>query len=197
MGYYFDDVKAGLERDIARCNANAEAWEKVTFPTKKDGKPFAVFSKNIDGASYHCDQYHMRSGENILSVYTYAPHVGYTHDDIYCWENVEDLKDDLKKEKVQNHLPKESVLLKAVYKYDLDDVKDAVSKRIDYLRKRSASLEKQLENADRIFGEFKDAYDKAMNVLAESCKEFEDDNLYHCELYYDLEKLFKDHYPYV
>ena len=37
--YNLDDITTSLKTELARCTALAEAWRKVEFPTKKDGKP--------------------------------------------------------------------------------------------------------------------------------------------------------------
>lgn len=191
MGHYnLDDVKSSLKREIDRCVSLALAWEKVTFPTKKDGKPFAVLAKNIDGAKLTKVAYAMQDGENELTVYTHCPHNGYIHDSINAYDLVRYLKDESKKAKTENYLPK-SPYLEQVYKYDLDDIKKLVADRIKYLWDRVADLNKQLDSADSIYREFRDAYAKAMGILEESCKEFI------CkDLYYDLKELVKNRFPY-
>ena len=46
----FEDVKNKLQESINYYDCRIKAWESVTFPTKKDGTPFKVFSKNFAGA---------------------------------------------------------------------------------------------------------------------------------------------------
>lgn len=50
--YNLDGVKKNIEKEIEANEKLLEVWEKVTFPIKKDGKPFATMSKNISGATY-------------------------------------------------------------------------------------------------------------------------------------------------
>ena len=38
--YNLDGIKTELEKQIEETTAKLEAWENVTFPTKKDGTPF-------------------------------------------------------------------------------------------------------------------------------------------------------------
>ena len=187
--YNLNDLKNNLRKEIEKADSLAGEWEKVTFPTKKDGKPFAVMSKNIDGANYrlwtfaHCDY------EHELSVCVSTKMSGYIHDDIKAYDYVKYMKDD------DPRLAKTENIVEdygsKVYKFDLDDIKEAIRKRAEYLRNRSADLTKQLESADRIYEDFREAYGKAMDILKESCKDF-----ICCDLEYDLKEMIKDRYPY-
>ena len=47
----YEDVRKRLRETIDYYDRRIKLWENVTFPTKKDGTPFKVFSKNFDGAS--------------------------------------------------------------------------------------------------------------------------------------------------
>ena len=53
MNYYsLDGIQTEIKRQIERTKCLIEKWEKVTYPTKKDGAPFKNMSKNFDGATY-------------------------------------------------------------------------------------------------------------------------------------------------
>lgn len=43
--YNLDGIKTSLKIEIEEREAILKAWENVTFPTKKNGEPFAVMSK--------------------------------------------------------------------------------------------------------------------------------------------------------
>ena len=66
MYYNVDDIKTNMKKDLAKAKAFCAAWQAVTFPTKKDGKPFSNMSKNISGAKYTMEQYAMQDGEYEL-----------------------------------------------------------------------------------------------------------------------------------
>lgn len=53
MNYYdLDGIQTEIKKQIERTKCLIEKWEKVTYPTKKDGAPFKNMSKNFDGATY-------------------------------------------------------------------------------------------------------------------------------------------------
>lgn len=188
--YNLDEIKTTMKKDIARYSALAEAWERVTFPTKKDGKPFANMAKNIDGAKYTLESYAMQAGEYELTVYTQAPVCGYIHDSIKAYELVRYLKDESKIEKKDNYLPKQSYL-EQVYRFDLEDIKKAVADRAEYFREYVADLEKQLAAVDGIFHAFRDAFAAALSQLEKDTAAFK-----HCDTRYNVKKTVLDRFPY-
>ena len=101
--YNLDEIKTEIKKDMARNSAFIEAWERVTFPTKKDGKPFAVMSKNISGAKYTLESYAMQPGEYELTVYTHAPACGYIYDTIKAHELIRYMKDEKMIAKTKNY----------------------------------------------------------------------------------------------
>lgn len=55
--------------------------------------------------------------------------------------------------------------MEQVYKFDLEDIKEAVNNRIEYLKGYVESLKKQLEIADKAYAGFRKVYEDAMAVL--------------------------------
>ena len=166
--YSLDGIKTKLKKDISREKSLLAAWEKVTFLTKKDGSPFSNFSKNIAGGKYHGKEYSMQAGEMELTVYAYDSINGYIHDSIACYELVKYMKDENKLSKTANYIPKQSYL-EQVYKYDLEDIKEAVKNRIEYFKNRIESLNKQLEIVDNCYNDFKQKYSEAIETLKNNC----------------------------
>lgn len=188
--YNLDAIQTQLKKDIAINQAYIEAWENVTFPTKKDGKPFAILSKNIDGAKLAPVSYAMQPGENELTVCTFCNAAGYVHDSINCYELVRYLKSEKMIAKTENYQPK-SAYLEQVYTFDIDDIKQAVADRIKYLKEYVADLEKQLEKSKKVFDAFRAAYDSAVKTLQAETSEFS-----HKDLYYAVFDCVKNRYPY-
>lgn len=188
--YNLDAIKTGIEKEISVASANLEAWKKVTFPTKKDGKPFSVMSKNINGARYSLESYAMQPGEYELTVSSWSSAAGYVSDTVKAHELVRYLKDESMKAKTENYQPKQACL-EQVYTFDLDDIKKAVADRIAYLENRIDDLKRQWEKADSVFKAFRNAYESAMNQLTEDCKEFS-----HSDLFYAVRDCVKSRYPY-
>ena len=163
-----NDIKKNLEKEIDSATAFLTAWSAVTFPTKKDGKPFANMSKNINGAKYTLEAYAMQPGEYRLTVYTQSNLSGYIHDEIVCYEFISYLKDADKLRKTANYMPK-LPMLEQVYKYDIEDIKKAVADRIKYHKKRIASLKIQLLKVDAAYRDFETAYIEILGKLQKAC----------------------------
>lgn len=190
--YNLDDIQTAMKKDIAINKAYIQAWEKVTFPTKKDGKPFSVMSKNINGAKYELVSYAMQPGEYELTVYTHCNAAGYIHDTIKIYELVRYLKDESMIAKTENYMPIQSPWLEQVYKFDIDDIKKAVADHVEYLKKYVDDLEKQLFCSRMIFENFRAAFDKAIRELKEDCSEFS-----HSDIYHAVKDTVLSRYPYV
>jgi len=191
MKYYnLDEIKTNMKKDIARYTAFAEAWEAVSFPVKKDGKPFSIMSKNISGAKYSPIACAMQAGEYEITVFTQCRECGYIHESINAYEIARYMKDEAKKAKTQNLLPKQS-FLEQVYAYDLEDIKKAIADRAAYCREYVADLQKQLKEVDGIFYRFRDA-------IAEATKQLEADTAKHTHknTFYAVKDTVLSRYPY-
>lgn len=192
MNYYnLDGIKTDIKKDIEINRAYLEAWEKVTFPTKKDGKPFVTMSRNIENATYTLVSYAMQIGEYELTVYTHSNACGYVHDTIKVYELVKYLKDEKMLAKTENYMPKQQYL-EQVYKFDLEDIKKAVADHIEYLKEYIADLEKQLENTETVFANFRAAVDVAMKQLEKDTSDFK-----HKNLFYAVKDTVLTRYPYI
>lgn len=176
--YNLDGIKTEIRKQIEDNRALLEAWEKVTFPTKKDGSPFKAMCKNISGASYFTA---LQAGEYKLRVCASSSASGYISDEINAYELARYIKDDAKKAKPQNLQPKQQYL-EQLYTYDLDDIKTAVSARIEYLKRCAAQLEAQAAKAEAVYMAFRDAYGAALATLAEESGKAENSTLYHMVL---------------
>lgn len=161
--YNLDGIKTSLKIEIEEREAILKAWENVTFPTKKNGEPFAVMSKNINGATYKKADYGL-SANNVELKVVANNNYKWTTDSIDCYTLVRYLKDKSKIAKTENYMPKE-LCLEQVYKFDLEDIKEAVNNRIEYLKGYVESLKKQLEIADKAYAGFRKVYEDAMAVL--------------------------------
>lgn len=163
--YNLDGIITELKKRNAEDRVKLEAWEAVTFPTKKDGKPFARMQQNISGATYGLENYSLQPGNMRLHVTAWGKDVGYVADDIDCYCPVKYLKEPFRS-KTQNFQPK-APMLEQIYKFDLDDIKIAVEERKKQLRGYIATREKQITAAPAALKNFRNAYGKALEALAE------------------------------
>lgn len=194
--YNLEDIKKDLAKELELAKAFKQAWEAVTYPTKKDGTPFANMTKNIQGAKYGLEPLALQSGEYQLTLTVRTDKAGYRNDAIPAYELVKYLTKEEQIAKTQNYMP-EQHYLERVYRYDLDDIKAAVKERIDYYAMRIVSLKKQLERADSAYNSFKAAYADAMKKLEATCAT--DDPAFtgsKNDLFYAVKETVVERYPY-
>lgn len=187
--YNLDGIKTELEKRLSYEKSILKAWENVTFPTKKDGTPFKVMSKNFDGAKLYLDNFAWHDYEKRLKVNTFDDLNGYISEDINCYNQVKYISDKSKLEKVSNIMPKEP-MLEQVYVYDLDDIKEDIKKTINRHKENIMSLEKQIVQAEKAYNDFVADYKKAIENLIETCGA--NDN----SLFYAVRDTVKTRYPY-
>lgn len=187
--YNLDGIKTELEKRLSYEKSILKAWENVTFPTKKDGTPFKVMSKNFDGAKLYLDNFAWHDYEKKLKVNTFDNLNGYISEDINCYNQVKYISDKSKLEKVSNIMPKEP-MLEQVYVYDLDDIKEDIKKTINRHKENIMSLEKQIVQAEKAYNDFVADYKKAIENLIETCGA--NDN----SLFYAVRDTVKTRYPY-
>lgn len=187
--YNLDGIKTELNKRLSYEKSILKAWENVTFPTKKDGTPFKVMSKNFDGAKLYLDNFAWHDYEKRLKVNTFDDLNGYISEDINCYNQVKYISDKSKLEKVSNIMPKEP-MLEQVYVYDLDDIKEDIKKTINRHKENIMSLEKQIVQAEKAYNDFVADYKKAIENLIETCGA--NDN----SLFYAVRDTVKTRYPY-
>lgn len=187
--YNLDGIKTELEKRLSYEKSILKAWENVTFPTKKDGTPFKVMSKNFDGAKLYLDNFAWRDYEKKLKVNTFDELNGYISEDINCYNQVKYISDKSKLEKVSNIMPKEP-MLEQMYVYDLEDIKEEIQKTINRHKENIVSLEKQIDQAEKAYNNFVADYKKAIENLVETCGA--NDN----SLFYAVRDTVKERYPY-
>lgn len=187
--YNLDGIKTELNKRLSYEKSILKAWENVTFPTKKDGTPFKVMSKNFDGAKLYLDNFAWRDYEKRLKVNIFDDLNGYISEDINCYNQVKYISDKSKLEKVSNIMPKEP-MLEQVYVYDLEDIKEEIQKTINRHKENIVSLEKQINQAEKAYNDFVADYKKAIENLVETCGA--NDN----SLFYAVRDTVKERYPY-
>lgn len=195
-GYYnLDEIIVELKKELEKHIEFLAAWEKVTFPTKKDGTQFANMQKNIDGAKIG-NAAMCQPGEYNLTVNTWTKTSGYVHDTINIYNLVKYLKDPAQIAKTENYMPKQTYL-EQVYAYDMADIKQAVTMRIEYMTKRVESLKAQIEKAEKAYTTFKAAYAKALDELQANC-DTQDVGFSNGknDVYYTVKNTIIERYPY-
>lgn len=190
--YNLDEIMTNLKKEITVYRARLAAWEAVTFPTKKNGEPFAVMSKNISGATYKAESYTMQPGEMVLTVTAWEKEMGcgYVSSEIKAYGLVKYMTNGKPESKPQNLQPKQPYL-EQIYIYDLEDIKEAVAEKIAQLKNEISQYEKQLEAAPAAFREYREAFGAAMKQLEESTGKTENSTLF-----YMIRDTVQARYPY-
>lgn len=153
--YKYRQINADLERDLVKNKALLEAWQNVTFITAKNGKPFKNIAKNIIGADVSKRTFATQSYQKELYVAVQTPTLGYVRDGIDLYETIDRSN--------ENYFSKpQNINSDNVYILDLDDVKDCVENKINYLNdyidahsKALANLEKMCEFCDDTYNMLK------------------------------------------
>ena len=179
--YDVNDIRRELKNELEKAQVLKAAWKSVAYPTKKDGTPFAVMSKNFSGATYRPSKYACRDGENELEVYAHNDTVGYIFDALACYANADDLTD-TQDSKLENLMPK-TPGWKQLYRYDLDDIKTRVQQRIDYLTGYCAELRGDLARLDSAYSTYRVALAKARRELH---AQLTDDGAHDTHAYYEI-----------
>ena len=165
--YNLDGIKTELNKRLSYEKSILKAWENVTFPTKKDGTPFKVMSKNFDGAKLYLDNFAWHDYEKRLKVNTFDDLNGYISEDINCYNQVKYISDKSKLE-----------------------IKEDIKKTINRHKENIMSLEKQIVQAEKAYNDFVADYKKAIENLIETCGA--NDN----SLFYAVRDTVKTRYPY-
>lgn len=194
--YNLDGIITELKKELRKTEAFIEAWQAVTFPTKKDGTPFKQISKNIKGATYATPSYSINSQNKDLTVYTgHIKDIGYTNDTIPCSEILRYMKDKNKLAKTENYAEKINYL-EQLYIYDLDDIKEAIKDKIIRLQHKKESLKNQIVKVEHIYKQFRTAYSNAEHELKEECNALSNGYNEGASLYYMILNTVKERYPY-
>lgn len=139
-----DSIKRDLKDYIEENKASLEAWENVTYLTKKDGTPFKSMSKNFTNATYKRKE---SFRGYILEVDTKFTKNRYFRNYIDCGN-----KDNPN---------------------TLEEIKQKVSEEIESTKRFIKSLEKRLEIIDYAYEEFSKSYDDIRENLKELCEDEE------------------------
>lgn len=186
--YNLEGIKTELNKRLSYEKSILQAWENVTFPTKKDGTPFKVMSKNFENAKFYNDITAWHDYEKKLKVGTFDDLNGYIDESFSCYEMVKYITDKSMLEKTGNIMPKE-LMLEQVYVYDLDDIKKEIQKTINRHKENIVSLEKQINRAEKTYNDFVEAYRKAIQELEENAGK-------KTSLFYAVCDTVKTKYPY-
>lgn len=156
------DIINEINKDIEIKKELLKAWKQVKFVTKKDGTPFKSIQKNIIGASYRQKHCFNRYYEKELYICINTKY-GYQYNSFNCYESVDCLTDK-QKAKTQNYQEKISYLQQQ-YLFDIEDIKDAVKERINYLENNIKEKEKALQEISNAYDTFYNSYKKAIEQL--------------------------------
>ena len=149
-------------------------------------------SKNFEGATYNGDTYLEQGYKGkvlnpTLEICFCTKLSGYHNDELYLYDYIKYMDKNKFADK------REKNTFDGVYVYDLNDIKQAVNDRIEYLEKYINSLKRQMEIADNAYNAFREAYKNAMEVLNKVTETTKDT---YSTLKSDIRDTIKERYPY-
>ena len=171
MDYRISNALTELNNDILNLEGCLKLWQSVTFPTKKDGKPFAILSKNIEGAKIITESWRTKGVEDSLHVWGsradghYIPSGFWACSlDLYAsiesdkygtrYMNERDLAIYQKSKQKPQNVRERGAWVKDAYVFDLEDIKEAVAQRVTDIKDRLRERKEQLANCEKVFDEF-------------------------------------------
>lgn len=171
-----DSIKQELRNTIYSKTQALEMWQNVTYPTKKDGTPFANLSKNFEGAKISGgDMPELQAGVYMQGVYEWDKSIR-----VYVIAQV--ITDDIKRDILQLGYDGKP------YKYwlTLDEIKKAVEDKIEQLKADIKEYQHYLAICDEAFTTYRKAVEEADKRLAEMTGHQQDSKLKTSSLYYAI-----------
>lgn len=166
ISYEIENIIKKLERAITEEEAKRDAWKAVKIVTKKDGKPFAAFAKNFDGARVTFPAYSL-GGEKELTVTTWNPATGYISDAINLYEVLNAYARNEKAEEKPENIKRNGPGVADYYVYDVEDAVAAIAHRIAYYEDVIEENKKALATARATLDKFFTLYYNALADLKE------------------------------
>ena len=142
MNYYVKHELESLQRSLKSAKAECDAWKKVSTVTKKDGKPFSVFTKNFVNCTFSINAWNFAPYEKTMYVCFLGN--GYETSEIDCFKRLS--KDEI----YEDFSSRYSYGYGTGIVYSVDGMMDAVKNRIDYLARYIADLESAIENISKL-----------------------------------------------
>lgn len=134
-----EQIKMDLEKDIVKNKSKLETWKRVTYLTKKDGSPYKIMAKNFENAKYGT-----RFNTFYLEISCECNNNQYkVYDEIFCGDK---FKEDT-----------------------LEEIKEKVVERIEYLKNKVESQKHQLTIIESIYKEFEQSYNDICKRLKNLC----------------------------
>lgn len=164
--YFKNDLEA-IKKQLAKRamfdKAAAAAWSKVEIKRKKNGEDFQNLKAALVGAnlyrSYSFDEYpqmhiYITAGFNEdTSIETYG----------FC--------DELPKDDPRHDTPA-SKWVRATYQLTAAELEKRIAERVEYYTTRAAELERELEQAETLYNEYREAVKLAEDRLSETLKHY-------------------------
>ena len=149
-----EDIKKLLEKRLKNTVEELDAWRRVERVKTKKGEDFAILSKNFNNC-YFSDLFHDNE-HPIVKIY-----VGYQESTIDIYGYLDELpeNDERKKDYIKS-------FIRQKYKYNTDEIENAIKDKIEHLKNREKSFKNQLKNVDKCVKKI----NKKINELKEILK---------------------------
>lgn len=153
MDSIVSDAKEELTKSMETAETLAELWGAITYPTKKNGEPYAVLSKNFANCTIGLSRIAMFDFEKAVSVHGRTKSGYYVDDSLNCYETLGSYEKHPRAEAHPERVTKPSPYLVPFYVLSLDEIKEDIENRRAYW--------------ERTANDYKDALAKIEDAMVE------------------------------
>ena len=181
--YNLSDIIKTLKDEKEDTEKKLQAWQNFKIVTKKDGTPFAVLSKNFEGAAIGKYSVVEDSMHPYLTVNYQTECTGYHSNHIQIFYYLDELPES--DERRKEYKPQ---FIRQTVAKSFDEIREAVNNYMDELEKNIESYDVQLEKASTAYENYAKAIKEAKRQLKIDCG-LDENETYGNTLYYSVKEL--------
>lgn len=164
-----NEITMELENRIAEHKALMDAWSKVEKVTKKDGKEFALLSKNFKNVVVRNKDYSIQSNAKELKVYCYYTRKEKNYECNQFTYDTMDVNEIVRyssrgKEIDESRIIKEPYI-EPYYIKNVSEIWEDIQNEIQYHKDRITSLEEQLKITEEKYNAITDKMNEIQDIL--------------------------------
>ena len=132
MDYIVNDATEEMKKSLQEAETLAELWGAITYPTKKNGEPYAVLSKNFANCRVGLSRIAIYDFEKAIEVHGRTASGHYIYDSLNCYYAMGGYSKYPRAEAHPERVTKPSPYLVPFYVLSLDEIKEDIATRKAY-----------------------------------------------------------------
>lgn len=173
--YQITEFLKKLERQAQRSRDELKAWEGVKIVTKKDGKPFANFSKNFEGCKVNTEIYSFNTNDKKMIVY-FKSVGGCDYSSLDCYDTGKEAE---KHEDISRRYAR-GAWGSVGYLLTVEEMAERIENKKAHIKKYIKETEEAIKN-----------FEKAVDIIRKAGEEIEALEKENTTLYYTARKMAK------